>query len=68
MGNQNVDPASDDPGNGIKAGSKKPKTRNYYNCQRNNDSPKSVIFCNGVDDEVVLAIKNRNKWYIRCED
>jgi hypothetical protein len=68
LGSQDVNPISDDPGNGIKPGSKKPKTRGYYNCQRNNDSPKSVIFCNGVDPEETLNIKNKNKWYLRVED
>jgi hypothetical protein len=68
MGGPDVDPISDDPDHGIKPGSKKPKNRNNYSCQRNKDAPTSVIFCNGADPEVVLDIKNKNKWYIRCED
>ena len=68
VGSQSVDPGSDDPTYGIKPGSKKPKNRNNYSCHRNNDSPNSVIFCDGVGGEVVLNIKNKNKWYIRCED
>jgi hypothetical protein len=68
MGGPEVDPKSDDPDYGIKPGSKKPKNRNSYTCQRNKDSPKSVIFCNGTDPELVLDIKNKNKWYIRVED
>ena len=68
IGGPNVDPTSNDPDLGIKPGSKKPKTRNDYTCQRNKGNPRSVIFCNGADPEVVLDIKNPNKWYLRCSD
>ena len=68
MGGPNVDPLSDDPGTGIKPGSKKPKNRNKYTVNRNNDSPSQVIFFSGTGSEVVLNIVNKNKWYVRFID
>jgi hypothetical protein len=68
MGSDVVDPTSDHPVAGIKAGSKKPKHRERFSCSRNSHTPKYVVFCNGLDQEEVFAIKNPNKWYLRCSD
>ena len=68
MGGPAVDPVSNDPAVGIKPGSKTPKNRNKYTCTRNNDTPGQVIFFSGTGSEVILDIKNKNKWYVRLSD
>jgi len=63
-----VDPSSDDPGTGIKPGSKKPKNRNKFSCMRSTDTPQQVVFYDGVNPEVALNIRDANKWYVRLND
>lgn len=63
-----VDPTSNDPATGIKPGSKKPKNRNKFTVMRNSDTPAQVIFYDGVNPEVVLNIRDANKWYVRFND
>ena len=65
-----VNPASDDPVIGVNPGAPKPESnRDKYNCVRNKHVHKKIFFFNGQagDPEQELAVKDKDKWYIRFE-
>lgn len=64
-----VNPQSDDPNYGIKAGAPKPTTRANYTCSRVGRTPPRIYFYDGVNPETRLDIPlaGRGKWFIRFE-